>query len=386
MQREPFQFIHFALNKELIEMYISMGLRSLALAMVGIFIPLYLFKELGYGIETVLLFYLIIYGVMALLTPICGIISSKIGLKHSILLSIPFSLSFIYLLNSLKYGLIHYSIVAIVEGIGLSLFWIAFHIDFAKCSDKKNRGKEVSIWFVSSLILSIIGPIVGGILLNVYGFSWLFIITGFLLFASVIPLFFSNENRVKYKFKLKNVFLKKHTREMINLWSYGIEGIGITIFWPLFVFLILKEYFALGIVSSIMGVISALFIPIVGGLNDKFGNKSLIRLGGVFSSFSWIIVSFVKTFWQIVFITGFSRLAFIMIDLPFSSFIYDKANRVKDKMVEYLVFREMMLFIGRAVILLSVIVFVNLFNLDFKDGLIFGFFIVGLSGLVHLKI
>ena len=84
---------------------------------------------------------------MVLLTPISGIICSKIGLKRSILLSIPFSVSFIYLLNSLKYSLIHYSIVAIVEGIGLSLFWIAFHIDFAKCSDKKNRGKEVSIWF-----------------------------------------------------------------------------------------------------------------------------------------------------------------------------------------------------------------------------------------------
>jgi len=386
MQREPFQFIHFALNKELIEMYISMGLRSLALAMVGVFIPLYLFKELNYNIETILLFYLIIYVVMVLLTPISGIICSKIGLKRSILLSIPFSVSFIYLLNSLKYSLIHYSIVAIVEGIGLSLFWIAFHVDFAKCTNKKNRGKEISIWFVSSLILSIIGPIIGGILLSVYGFNWLFIITGFLLFTSVIPLFFSNENHVKYKFKLKNVFLKKHTREMINFWSYGIEGIGISIFWPLFVFLILKEYLAMGIVSSIMGVISVIFIPIVGGLNDRWGNKPLIKLGGVFSFFSWVIVSFVKTFWQIVFITGFSRFAFIMIDLPFSSLVYDNANKLKNKMVEYLVFREMMLFVGRAIILLGVIIFINLFNLSIKDGLVLGFFIIGLSSLIHLKI
>ncbi len=386
MQREPFQFIHFALNKELVEMYISMGLRSLALAMVGVFIPLYLFEELNYGIETILLFYLIIYGVMALLTPVCGVISSKIGLKRSILLSIPFSVSFIYLLNSLKYGLIHYSIAAVVEGVGLSLFWIAFHIDFAKCSDKKNRGKEVSIWFVSSLILSIIGPIAGGILLGVYGFNWLFIIAGSLLFASVIPLFFSNENHVKYKFRLKDVFLKKHTSEMINLWGYGIEGIGISIFWPLFVFLILKEYLVLGIISSMMGIISALFIPIVGNLNDRFGNKPLIKLGGVFSFFSWMVVSFVKTFWQIVFITGFSRLAFIMIDLPFSSLVYDKANKVKSKMVEYLVFREIMLFIGRAIILLGVIIFIKLFNLNVKEGLMLGFFIIGLSSLIHLKI
>ena len=386
MHKEHFHLIRFALNKELVEMYISMGLRSLALAMGGIFIPLYLFKELGYSFVSVMWFYFIVYGVMALSTPLSAIVSSKLGLKRSILLSVPFSLIFIYLLNSLKYNLVHYSIVAIIEGISLSLFWIAFHTDFANFSDKKNRGKEVGIWFGSSLILSIIGPIVGGFLLKFYGFSFLFGVVSCLLIWSVVPLFFSGEKHVKYKFDIKKVFLRKNFKDSWGFISYGIEGISVAIFLPLFVFLILNDYVSLGIVSSIMGFTSVILIPIMGILSDKVGKKPLIKIGALLNFFGWIIVSFVKNFWQIIIVSGFGRLVFIMVDLPFSSFVYDKANKNKNKVVEYLVFREIILFIGRGVILLSVILFVNLFNLGIKESLILSFLITGLSSFAYWKI
>ncbi len=67
MMTHPLHYVRFLLSKELNAFYVSIVLRSLAFSMVGIFVPLYLYKELGYGLSSIVFYYLIysfLFGVL----------------------------------------------------------------------------------------------------------------------------------------------------------------------------------------------------------------------------------------------------------------------------------------------------------------------------------
>ena len=74
-------------NKELGELYASVAIRFFALAMIGVFTPIYLIK-LGYSLPAVAGF----FGLVAVFHGgsvfLAGWLSSKYGLKHTILISI----------------------------------------------------------------------------------------------------------------------------------------------------------------------------------------------------------------------------------------------------------------------------------------------------------
>jgi len=57
-------FLHFLHNRELNELYASIALRSFALSMIGIFIPIYLLQE-GYSLASVLIFFAVVTGIHA---------------------------------------------------------------------------------------------------------------------------------------------------------------------------------------------------------------------------------------------------------------------------------------------------------------------------------
>src|SRR3989344_4989692 len=84
-------------QKELAQIYLSVALRSLAISLIGIFIPLYLFQEKGLGLEKTLLFFILYSVIFAISMPIAAIFSSRYGIRHSILVGIPFYLSFVTL-------------------------------------------------------------------------------------------------------------------------------------------------------------------------------------------------------------------------------------------------------------------------------------------------
>ena len=68
-------------------MYVSVALRDLALSMYGIFVPLYLFVDLNYSLNKVLLFFLL-YAVSVTLSVIpAAKFTSRYGIKHGILIS-----------------------------------------------------------------------------------------------------------------------------------------------------------------------------------------------------------------------------------------------------------------------------------------------------------
>ena len=206
MQNNNSHLIKFVLNKELGELYASVALRSLALSITGIFVPLYLLVELGHSLNKVLVFFIISSFVWMLLVPVSAKIMFRIGIKYTLLLSVIFFIIFYLMLLMLEYKSALFYYVAIISGISPPLFWTSFHLDFIRSSDRGHRGEEVSIYYFLAFVTTLIGPLVGGLVLTYYGFTILFIVVSLVIILSALPLFFSEESYKGSRFGFSEIF------------------------------------------------------------------------------------------------------------------------------------------------------------------------------------
>ena len=142
--RHHIHYAHLILkNKELREMYAATSLKTLALSMVGIFIPLFLMLEQGLDLQHVLTFYVVNTVTYILAAPFASKLASKFGLKRLAIITAPMFAIFYYgLYNFVTLG-ISINYFAILLGLAESFYWIPFVTHFIRSSDKKHRSEEV---------------------------------------------------------------------------------------------------------------------------------------------------------------------------------------------------------------------------------------------------
>src|SRR3989344_3696080 len=361
--------IKLLFNRELSEMYISAALRDLAMSMSGIFIPLYLLVDLDYSLSKVLLFFLL-YGIAVTLSVIpAAKFTSRYGVKHGILISM-FGL-IIY--NISLVTLPHYNlffIPAVLSGLSTSFYWINFHADFAKFSDKKNRGREVSIWFITAYMSILLGPILGSIIITYMGFITLFVIVSLIFMLSAVPLFLSSEVYEPIEFSIRDIFRRSHLKETYFYVTYGIRMMVSMVVFPLYIFFLLAQYISLGAIASLTALGSMIIGYFVGRLSkDEKKERLMLRYGSLFHSLGLFFMVFVRTFVQIAVVNVYLAMSFIFIDIPHYSMMYTKARKQRN-MMGYIVFREISIGIGRVLGVLLILL---------TGKLILGFIVSGIT-------
>ena len=106
-------FLHSPLN----QLYLSLAVRAFAFSIISLFVPAYLYGELGYSLTQVFTFFIVYALTLAFSSPFFILFSTKIGFKHTIMLSIPLQMGYFYLLH-------------ILAESSFSLFWVAFVLGF----------------------------------------------------------------------------------------------------------------------------------------------------------------------------------------------------------------------------------------------------------------
>ena len=363
--------IKFLFNRELSEMYISVALRDLALSMSGIFVPLYLLIDLDYSLNKVLLFFLF-YGIAVTLSVIpAAKFTSRYGIKHGILMSMFGLIMYNISLVTLPYHDLFF-MPAILSGFSTSFYWINFHADFAKFSDKKNRGREVSIWFITAYTSILVGPILGSVIITYLGFITLFVIVSLIFMLSAVPLFLSSEVYEPVKFSVSDIFKKSHLKETYFYITYGIRMMISQVVFPLYIFFLLTKYISLGAIASLTALGSMIVGYFVGKLSkDEKKEMTMFKYGSLFHSLGLFFMIFVKTFVQIAVVNVYLAMSFIFVDIPHHSMFYTKARRQKS-MMGYIVFREITIGIGRIVGVLLIML---------TASLILGFIVSGITML-----
>ena len=294
------RFFHYFLNRELSELYFTVAIRSFALSLITIFVPIYLFEK-GFSINEIFLFYSIFSASAAIMVYFSSKLSARIGIKHGILSSIPLLITFYIIIKFVEAKPIFF-IAPILLGIQASLFWVNFHTDFAEFSSRRFRAEQISGYIIICLILTALGPLVGGFFIHYVGFNLLFILVALLLLTSVIPLFLSKEIYVRKDFSLRKV--KESLKEIKPLGLTGFIGYGFvlsaSVAWPLFMFLVLKAHTSTGSLVSLSLFVSILSNFFIGKLGDKLSRKNILMVGSFLYSLVWLLAFFSKSIFSIV--------------------------------------------------------------------------------------
>ncbi len=340
---------YFFPKKELSQVYLSIAVRSFAVSLIGLFIPLYLYVELGFSLEQVLYFYIFYSAIFAISSPLAAKFAARFGLKHSVLFSVPFYVLFIvflYLLSSFQISLM---VIAALAGWSLAFYWVGMHLIFHRVSDYKLRGAEVGKRRFYTILAATIAPLLGGFLIKYVGFFMVFCLAVVLLLSSVLLLFLSKENHVKYHFSVRTIMNKDHWKNSLFFVSRGVRVMAGGVIWPLFIFVILNDYFSLGIVGSILSGTSAFLVLFVGRWSDKIGKRKIIRWTVGFESLSWIFRALVGTVTQVFGATFFGALTWGSMEAPIMALEYDKGRG--RGLTNFFVSREIFICLGRILLL-----------------------------------
>lgn len=353
--------------REIDEIYVSMSLRSFAISVVAIFIPIYLYK-LGYSLQSILFFYMLIYVFKGLAEYFACNLVSRFGAKHIIALSLPLtSVSFIFLLTQ---GVYHWPlwILALANALPLSLFWLPYHDDLSKAKHSKEVGKEVGkIQFLIN-VSSALGPFIGGIIAGFFGMAYALLFATVVMMFAVVPLFKSPEITKRRSLSMKNFSLKRDIRDMIAYSGVGLENISSMIVWPLILFFIIESYTKLGSIATISLFVAITASIYMGKVTDKYEKRKVMRVSGITHSLS-IAARFVATTVNAAYLVNIlSSVTHVVMIVPFVSEFYMRAD--EEPRAEYILGMEIAVDIARALGFLVLFLLTYLFST--KDVLLSG--------------
>jgi len=369
MHNQEFWWWKLFTHKELNLVYFSTAVRSFALSLIGLFVPLYLFKEVNLGLVQTLNFYIFYSAIFAIFTPLAAKFCSRFGLKHTVLWSLPFYLGFLFSLYLLPaFPLI---LVSLLAGLSMALYWMGMNLIFYHASDHKHRGEEVGKKQAYSILAATAGPILGGLSIQLIGFHWVFAVVSLLLIVSTILLFLSREKYIEYDFQVRHL-LDQNWKNSFFFVSQGVKVMALGVIWPLFMFVILNDYFSLGLMGALISGISALLVWFTGRVSDHFGQKKIVRYVVGWESLSWFFRAVVSTFSQVTFATIFGAITLGILEAPLQAWEFEKAGR---NVVGYFVSREIFICLGRILIMTFVLM---------TNSLAGGLFLTGITNLATL--
>jgi MFS family permease len=177
---------------ELSELYTSQLLRSLAVSLIGLFTPIYLYS-LGYSLVDIALFHVWWNLFRPAYDFITSFLVAKFGPKHMMLVASIIHVVYLGFLLTLKDAQWPLFIVANLGTLAYSLHVLSIETDFSKIKHPKHGGKELSYLAIVERVGGVIGPLVGGLIANYFDPRYTVGLAMITLLVSAIPLFISSE-------------------------------------------------------------------------------------------------------------------------------------------------------------------------------------------------
>ncbi len=277
---------------ELSELYISNMLHTLAIAVLMVFVPFYMYQH-GYTPSAIFALFGFYFLTRIFFDFITAFTVARIGPKHTLIISCFLQISAAALLLTVPN--MHWSVwvIGIPWGASASFFFIAYHTAFSKVKHTLHSGKELGYMQIMDKIGGVIGPVIGGLAGNFLGGRYIFLIATLILIASLWPLFRTSEPvEVHQKLNYYDLPLHKIKRDLVSYIGLGIENTLCINLWPFYVSLFALSgsvYFKLGLLSSIAVLVSILSAYGIGRIADAGNARSLLRMSAVVNAvvYAW---------------------------------------------------------------------------------------------------
>lgn len=313
-----------SLKGEMQEIYINRVLKTFSLSLIGIFVPIFLL-DLGYTVHDAISFYLIVYFSMFVANPLAAAIASKIGEKHTIFISTLMEMLFLVSLFYLEYRYIPLYVLAAFYGVGAALYWVPLNTNFAVYGKNEERGKEIGYLMAIPRLFSIAAPSIAASIIVYFGYNPLLAVALLVMAMSALPLFWTPDRKFKVGKGLKNLLKSGETRYYGLFMAQGAI-FAAELLWPIYIYLVIPDYFFVGFVSTILGIGYSLVMITIGKVRDRLGGKKIIKFGSFLGVFLWLAAASATEPYALSVISFFMGAVFIMIDLPIFAAVCNSTN------------------------------------------------------------
>lgn len=346
-----------------VSLYTGKTIVMIGTGLLGLFLPIFLYKLFGQNIRLVFAYYASGYFLYGVFVAFGARFLNKFGFRRALRLSVFLGASFyatFYFINKDNFiYLIPVSLVALV--LYRLLYWIPYHVDFAKFTDKKNRGRQLSAVMATRRVISVFIPLAAGFLVSRFGFDALFMIAIILYLTSGIPYITIPRTQEKFSWTypetLKRFFSKKNRKIIAAYMAYGSEEVVGFVIWPIFIFQILKgNYFEVGALSSLIICVTVVLQLVLGKYIDGGGRKRILQVGSVLYSLGWIAKIFIATAFQIFIVGSYHSFARIFLRTPFNAMTYEMAADEGHYVDEFTVIKEMAVSAGKTLMAILAII------------------------------
>ena len=340
-------------------------------SMVGIFIPLYIFKITN-NFFWILGFYLLLELVIIICTLPTAKLVARFGSDKISFVGALFRSVFLILLILAGKEPLFFIPAVIFWGLAVPFCWIPFHLSVVGTDHTLSFGKDAAKINFTDKIGAIAGPILGGFIIQSFGFNSLYLTSLVFIIASGIPLFFD-----RYEFKFpeissktlgENLPIKQMPRLFLGFFGTGLFSGFQGIIWPIYVFLLVGSYKFLGGITSISLFGSFILLIIVGRLADRFGSK-ILKVSVPLNILNWLARIFLTSPFSLFLVDLFYQLVSIFVWIPFDQLSYQTA--VQTKRLEYFLSREIAIHSGSFVAILILIFGLGLFGLNWPIAFVF---------------
>ncbi len=331
-------------KKGIYPLYLAHSIKGFVASLIGFFIPIFLYKT-GFTLTEILSFYGIKSFFAILFSILAGGIGNKLGLKHTMSISLPLFLLYLLGIMSLEKNpsLFYLYVLSIISAFSSALYWIPMHSLFARFSSKKKGNSQVGTLMSLKSASSMLAPLLGGVIALKFGFEFLFVIAIIILIIPIVILLNSRDIHPHINFSVKdlNSFFSQHRQHFLSIMLDAFGSFAEAILWPLFVYLILQDTISVGIVGSLIGVGTIIFTLLLSKIIAKHNHFLVTKVAAFMIATTWILKYFVNEQLSIFVVSLFAGLFAIMFSIPLVSHTYQIAKNSKDT-DEFIVFKEIL--------------------------------------------
>ncbi len=327
----------------------------LAVGLLSIFLPIYLYLLLDQDFKKVILYQLVITIAYFISILFFSRFFNKIGFTRSLGISVflgaTYYLAFFLLDITGHVWLLGFTAAFLI--LRAFFRWTPYHTIFSTLTDKLERGKEIGALEAFTSLIGIFSPFLAGIIISYLGYKPLFLLGIVVFLASYI--FYSQLPRSKNNFSWStgeiwhNLWAKENRRVQWAFFSEGFEAVFGLIVWPIFIFELLNgNFFQVGALATLISLATMILQFITGRLVDKKeSKKGLLKAGSIAYSVVWIFKIFIATAFQIFIVDTLHSFSKIFLRIPFGVLTYNFFEEKEDLLDEYVTIRELSVGMGK---------------------------------------
>jgi len=371
------------LSAGFVSLYINRTIIYIVVGLLGLYLPIFFYNTFNQEFKYVALYYLvtsILY--VAFMAPTVRKLNTfgfRKALQLGVIISALHYVVFYFMDKNTLWITIPLAVITIV--IFRVLYWIPYHVDFAKFTNQGDRARQVGMFMATMNMIGIFTPFIAGFILTQFSYDVLFVIAIILFLTSLIPLSTLPKANEKFSWTIsetwKEFFSKKRRYTVLAFMADGIESSIGLIVWPIFIYELLQgNYLQIGFISSLIVGATIILQIWVGHLADKKSTKKhILKLGSTLYALGWIFKVFIATAFQIFIIDAYHKLMKIFMRIPFDALTYEIAADQGHYVDEFTVVKEMALHTGR------IIAYATLFALSFFVDLHWAFLLAALAAI-----